>query len=417
MTYTKKNKRERLIDGIDFHNNIFLKAKNSDAYDKFRNYLDKYYYQGVLVEDLKIIDFESEQYREDFYDFIDNDIRDHVDDGKPDDYHQQLFALLLMLRIDKKDSRAFFLLSDVLKKSMGFEYNFYYVKNALSDLFLSDIAFFITSAYACPDGTFLLDYINREIGLHDLFMTESKFIYDIGAKINFKQGQLFLDPLRQSPDVFSKELYDHPIKATFQYSSSPTRWKIDWEFRNRVWMNDPVDKYFGRNMEHRDWKEFRASKTERSEAYNLQWEGRVIDFYDVRTYIVDDVLRKFNGDKDYIEMYRNFIYSTYDDIDKSTGLDWYMIRNYYTNGSDGYVNLRNKPSVDSDIVISIPNGTYLTYKFGGDDKNSYVAYDHNAGQFVRKNNKWIYIYYRYLNDVGEYVNVSGFVHSSQLEQR
>jgi len=414
MNDVDKHENNRLIDGIVLENSVIF---NSTFYrDEFISYLDSCYYQGVLVEHIRMSDLENEQYRKSFYDFMDNKIRVEVDDGGEDDFHPQLFASLLMLRIEQKDSRSFYFLSDVLKKCMTFRYCFYYTQDKLRNLFLSDIAFFITEAYACPDGPFLLDYIHKEIGVYSCFMEEYRFLYE-EATLNLKQGQLFLDPLEIKPDIFSKELYNYPVKATFKYPSA-TRWKIDWEFRNKVWMNDPVDKYFGRTMEHSDWLEFRQSKNERSKAYSLQWEGRVIDFYDVSAYIIDNVLRKFNRDKDYIDMYKNFVC----DYDRDNiGLDCYIIHNYYTNGSDGYVNLRNKPSVESDIIASIPNGTYLSYMFGGNDKNSYLVYDHDVGQFIIKDNKWIKVYYPFA--IGSYPaepttdGIEGYVHSTQLEQR
>jgi hypothetical protein len=187
MNSTNIDKNETLINGLDLNNSFF---------DKKDLHLKNYKYGNIFIENIKIFDLLQKQYREDFFNYLEESTS-----GKEDNYEATLFIDLLMMRISQfEDKNAYYLLKESSKKTgisyMGIEFHNQYLWN----LFLDKSLFFIKESSSYND-TEILEFI-----LVDM----AKEILKTNSEIRDPSRMCDCDDLKAGMILLSKEKLEKP---------------------------------------------------------------------------------------------------------------------------------------------------------------------------------------------------------------
>jgi len=110
----------------------------------------------------------------------------------------------------------------------------------------------------------------------------------------------------------------------------------------------------------------------------------IINFYEVSSYFIDDVLRECGDNEEYIEMYNTHVFEE---------LKRYIVRNYHVNSKNGYANLRDKPKANAEIITTIPNDEYVCFLYDAGDWEDWVKVSYTSEKIM------------------------GYIHKSELEER
>lgn len=204
----KKNKN-RLIDGINLDGSVF---KNSSIN------LNKYKYNGALIENLTIDNLLDKKYRDDFIKYL------LIINKEDDNFKSTLITQLLIIRIIQlSDSDAFYILSQI-SKNENISYNgIELYQQILLKFFIEKPIFFIKQGSKYDDTTIIKSISNS---LNEFFADED-FFKDNMVSINLERHQLLLYPEKEQEfnDSFKKILKSLPkIEAIFS-PSSYTAWK------------------------------------------------------------------------------------------------------------------------------------------------------------------------------------------------
>lgn len=202
-------KNVKLIDGINLNGSLF----KNNSID-----LNKYNYNGTLIENLTIDNLLEKKYRDDFIKYL------LIINKEDDNFKASLITQLLIIRIIQlSDSDAFYILSQI-SKNENISYNgIELYQQILLKFFIENPIFFIKQGNKYDDTTIIKNISNS---LNEFFADED-FFKDNMVSINLDRHQLLLYPEKEQEfnDSFKKILKSLPkIEAIFS-PSSYTAWK------------------------------------------------------------------------------------------------------------------------------------------------------------------------------------------------
>jgi uncharacterized protein YgiM (DUF1202 family) len=286
------NQTGTLISNLDIQKSMF---KNDDD---LKSGFQKYKYQGVFIENLKITDLLNEQYRKRLI----NELSNCESEDDPKAMSITFLTLLLMLRMEVlQDSDAFFILSELSKNEdmayMGIELSSSY----LDDLFYKSPLFYIQESQKYNTTRIMETIVSS--GLRPL---REDYFFERKGSISIKSGMILvfkenIDGLNDS-NAKKKISSQKPIKGEFKLVN--------------------------------------PSKHEKPIEY----------LYDIHPFLKD--LTQDNLTADELKFYSERIYPLFDDFE---------IRNYHVRDKDGSVNIRKEPTTSSEIVGAAQNGDYVCY--------------------------------------------------------
>lgn len=202
-------KNVKLIDGINLNGSLF---KNNSIG------LNKYKYNGTLIENLTIGNLLEKEYRDDFIKYL------LIINKEDDNFKASLITQLLIIRIIQlSDSDAFYVLSQI-SKNESISYNgIELYQQILLKFFIENPIFFIKQGSKYDDSTIIKNISNS---LNEFFADED-FFKDNMVSINLERHQLLLYPEKESEfnDSFKKILKSLPKTEAIFSPSSYTAWK------------------------------------------------------------------------------------------------------------------------------------------------------------------------------------------------
>lgn len=202
-------KKGTLINGITLDNSIF----NNNDID-----LNKYKYNGVLIENLNIDDLLDKSYRDDFIKFL------LISKNEDDSFKSTLITQLLIIRmIQLSDDDAFYILSEISKNESVSYNGIELYQETLLKFFIENPIFFIQKGSKYNESTIIKSISNSL----DEFIADEDFFKDNIASVNLQGQQMLLYPEKEKEfnDNFKNTLKKLPKVEVVFSPSSYTAWE------------------------------------------------------------------------------------------------------------------------------------------------------------------------------------------------
>jgi len=392
---TAGKEHERLIDNINVNYHLFRHYRRD-----INSLLNKYYYQDVLIEHIKMQDLLDDNYRQDFFNFLHDIVNEEYEIIPP-----LLVTMLLVIKLEQnQDSDAFYLLDELAKNEHLTYLGLHKIKLYVLELFIKNDnrIFFIKCAHL-HKAHHLIDFI-MQMMCADLF-TEFTFAA--------KKVQLTYETVKTYTNIDGKEDYD-TVETPVPFSKGQIFVNNRYEEHQYVGY---VNKSLGYPLDDYPCGEAQFTGVHKNKKVT---DLILFIFINIGKYLIDDITSKLS--KAELISYDRYIYSHLKD---------YVVRNYHVNTSTGYANLRAEPNNNADVLAMIPNNEYVCFiSDDGDwipnDNRDWIKHnpmiwlrDVNKWTvekreliFLENNSGWVKVHYQQ-GDNG----IEGYIHSSQLEQR
>jgi hypothetical protein len=248
----------KLIDGLDLNNSLFKRDELE---------LKKYFFNNVLIENIKINDLLNKEYRESFFKYL-------KERKNEDDFKTTFFTRLLFIRIQQlSDSNSFFILTEISKNSSLSSDGIELLGDSLVELFFQRPDFFIKQGTKYGENNIVKYTMSL---MKDFLVNESFFEINMGS-VELKNGMLFLEP-KMEKDFSNQNLINIlNILPKHNVIFSPSLYS---EWQNKTIIFKDIKSLFGKN--------FIQQLNNQENDYFQKNVKTTLDKYFIRNYHVND---------------------------------------------------------------------------------------------------------------------------------